>query len=184
MKRWLLLKRSRKFYDDFFANDPPIQVMHEMKEIKNLRYNNPMEKNLNQEIIEHLMHPKNYGPLENPTGVGVGHSEQTGEFVIFYLRSNNDLIESVSYATNGCQDTVVFGSMFTQMIQGETFEYAHDAAQKLDQKVREGSPKQQACATMVLKAFEAAKIHEDRQNQGFEEELHTIEIGMDCEVEA
>ncbi len=154
-----------------------------MREIKNLRYNNPMENNLNQEIIEHLMHPKNYGPLDNPTGVGVGHSEHTGEFVIFYLRSQNNRLEAVTYATNGCQDTVVFGSMFTEMIQGETFEYAQEAAQKLYQKVMEGSPKQQACATMVLKSFEAAKIHEERQKQGFDEELHTIEIGMDCEVE-
>ena len=150
---------------------------------ENLRYNNPMENNLNQEIIEHLMHPKNYGPLDNPTGVGVGHSEHTGEFVIFYLRSHTNRLEAVTYATNGCQDTVVFGSMFTEMIQGETFEYAQEAAQKLYQKVMEGSPKQQACATMVLKSFEAAKIHEERQEQGFEEELHTIEIGMDCEVE-
>ncbi len=87
-----------------------------------------MENNLNQEIIEHLMHPRNYGPLENPTGVGVGHSEQSGEFVIFYLDSKNDILENVGYATNGCHDTVVLGSMFTEMIKGESLEYAQSAA--------------------------------------------------------
>jgi len=30
-----------------------------------------MENNLNQEIIEHLMHPRNYDPLENANGVGM-----------------------------------------------------------------------------------------------------------------
>ena len=66
-----------------------------------VRYNVCMENSLNQEIIEHLMHPKNYGPLENPSGVGVAHSEQSGEFVIFYLRCEGETIEAVGFATNG-----------------------------------------------------------------------------------
>ncbi len=142
-----------------------------------------MENNLNQEIIEHLMHPKNYGPLENPSGVGVGHSEQSGEFVIFYLDSKNDILENVGYATNGCHDTVVLGSMFTEMIKGESLEYAKSAAVKLRDKVALGPVKQQACAQMVLTAFEAAHINETHRFEGMDEELHAIEIGMECEVE-
>lgn len=129
------------------------------------------------------MHPHNYGPLENPTGVGVGHSEQSGEFVIFYLQAKNDILENVGYATNGCQDTVVLGSMFTEMIKGETLEYAQSAATKLYEKVVTGSAKQEACAKMVLTAFEAAKINEEHKGQGLEEELHAIEIGIECEVQ-
>lgn len=150
---------------------------------RNLRYNNQMENNINQEVIEHLMHPRNYGPLENPTGVGVGHSEQSGEFVIFYIDMKNNLLERVGYATNGCHDTVVLGSMFTEMIQGESLEYARSAAEKLREKVALGPIKQQACAQMVLTAFEAAQIHQTQKASGNTEDLHAIEIGMDCEVE-
>lgn len=142
-----------------------------------------MENNLNQEIIEHLMHPKNYGPIENPTGVGVGHSEQSGEFVIFYLGTKDDLLENVGYATNGCHDTVVLGSMFTEMIKGESLEYAKSAAEKLREKVALGPVKQQACAQMVLTAFEAAQIHEQEKAAMSAKELYAIEIGMECEVE-
>jgi nitrogen fixation protein NifU and related proteins len=142
-----------------------------------------MENNLNQEIIEHLMHPRNYGPLENSTGVGVGHSEQSGEFVIFYLDSKNDILENVGYATNGCHDTVVLGSMFTEMIKGESLDYAQSAAVKLRERVAEGPVKQQACAQMVLSAFEAAQIHQQQKLDGSAEELHAIEIAMVCEVE-
>ncbi|MCI4406362.1 MAG: iron-sulfur cluster assembly scaffold protein [Sulfuricurvum sp.] len=141
-----------------------------------------MENNLNQEIIEHLMHPRNYGPLENPTGVGVGHSEQSGEFVIFYIDLKNNLLERVGYATNGCHDTVVLGSMFTEMIQGESIEYAIRAADKLREKVALGPVKQQACAQMVLTAFEAAQIHQEQKENGSSEELYAIEIGMECEA--
>lgn len=143
-----------------------------------------MENNLNQEIIEHLMHPRNYGPLENPTGVGVGHSEQSGEFVIFYISAKGNLLENVGYATNGCHDTVVLGSMFTEMIKGESLDYAHTAAQKLREKVALGPLKQQACAQMVLTAFEAAQTHQEQKENGSNEELYAIEIGMECEVES
>lgn len=129
------------------------------------------------------MHPKNYGPLENPTGVGVGHSEASGEFVIFYIDYDGKTITNVSYATNGCHDTVVFGSMFTEMIKGETLEYAYKAAQRLTEKVALGAVKQQACAQMVLTSFDAAQINQENKANGMEEELHAIEIGMDCEVE-
>lgn len=142
-----------------------------------------MENTLNQEIIEHLMHPKNYGPLETPTGVGVGHSEQSGEFVILYLDCDGETIRDIGYATNGCHDTVVLGSMFTEMIKGETLAYAATAAEKLREKVAQGPAKQQACAQMVLSAFEAAQIHQQHKHEGSAEELHAIEINMACEVE-
>lgn len=143
-----------------------------------------MENNLNQEIIEHLMHPKNYGPLENPTGVGVGHSEKSGEFVIFYLQTDNDILQNVGYATNGCQDTVVLGSMFTEMIKGESLSYAQNAAIKLREKVALGPLKQQACAQMVLTSFAAAQINQKDKANGGIEDLHAIDIGIECEVEA
>ncbi len=142
-----------------------------------------MENNLNQEIIEHLMHPRNYGPLENPSSVGVGHSEQSGEFVIFYLDMDGGLLKNVGYATNGCHDTVVLGSMFTEMIKGESLEYAQSAAVKLREKVALGPIKQQVCAQMVLTAFEAAQIHAQHKQNGSTEELYAIEIGMECEIE-
>jgi nitrogen fixation protein NifU and related proteins len=148
-----------------------------------VRYNSLMENNLNQEVIEHLMHPKNYGPLENPTGVGVGHSEKSGEFVILYLDCKDEQIERIAYATNGCQDTVVLGSMFTEMIKGETLMYADAAGEKLRVKVLLGPAKQQACAQMVLTAYEAAQINQIHRAEGMDEELHAIEINLECEVE-
>lgn len=139
-----------------------------------------MEENINDEIIEHLMHPKNYGPLESPTGVGVGHSQSSGEFVILYIDLQDTLLQRISYATNGCHDTVIFGSMFTEMVQGATLEYALEAASRLQEEVKKGPPKQQACAQMVITAFEAAlQHHRDPQDQ----ELIAIEIGMECEIE-
>ena len=71
---------------------------------------------LTEEIIEHMMHPKNYGKLETPDGVGVGYDEKSGEYVMMYLAVDGSNIAEIAYATNGCQDTVILGSVFTELV--------------------------------------------------------------------
>lgn len=135
---------------------------------------------LNQEIIEHLMHPKNYGKLDAPDGVGVGHDAVTGEFVIFYVAVKGGILTDTAYATNGCQDTVVLGSMFTEMIKGDTLENAQRAVKKLEAKLQGASAQQQACADMVLTAFGASLINRDNRLGGSGEEQHVITMKESC----
>jgi nitrogen fixation NifU-like protein len=85
---------------------------------------------LTQEIIEHMMHPRNYGKLDDPDGVGIGYDEVSGEYVIFYLGIENDTVERVAFSTNGCQDTVILGSIFTEMIKGIGIEEARRTAER------------------------------------------------------
>jgi nitrogen fixation NifU-like protein len=138
---------------------------------------------LNQEIIEHLMHPKNYGKLDAPDGVGVGHDAATGEFVIFYVNVTDGIISDIAYATNGCQDTVVLGSMFTEMIKGDTVENSQKAVKKLEAKLSSASAQQQACAEMVLTAFGASLINRDKRLGGSGEEQHVITMKESCSTD-
>lgn len=135
---------------------------------------------LSQEIIEHLMHPKNYGKLDAPDGVGVGHDAATGEFVIFYVAIKEGVLSDIAYATNGCQDTVVLGSMFTEMIKGDTLENAETAVRKLEAKLHGASAQQQACADMVLASFRASLINRDNRLGGADEEQHVIAMKESC----
>ena len=137
---------------------------------------------LNQEIIEHLMHPKNYGKLDEPSGVGVGHDEKTGEYVVFYIKIEDENIQDVSYATNGCQDTVVLGSMFTEMIKGDSIENGKNAVEKMDQKLSGATAQQQVCAEMVLTSFIASLINRENRLKGESEEMHVIKMKESCEI--
>ena len=142
-----------------------------------------MPEGINAETLEHLMNPRNYGKLDDANGIGVAHDEKTGEYVIFYSKRNGDIIEDARYATNGCQDTVVIGSMFSEMIIGNDTEYAQKAVQKMHEKLGELSPQQQVCADIVFSAFVASMINYDNLAEGKEEEMHVLKMKDSCEAE-
>ncbi len=141
-----------------------------------------MNEELNQEIIEHLMHPKNYGQIEPHNGVGMGYDPQTQEFVIVYLHVTKDILRNIGYATNGCQDTVVLGSMFTEMVKGDTLENAKKAAALMREQITTAPASQQACADMVLTAFDAALLNKQLRDGGDDTLMHKIAISQSCDT--
>lgn len=141
-----------------------------------------MPEGLNPEVLEHLMYPKNYGKLDNPSCTGVAVDEKTGEYVIFYTLLENDIVKDVKFATNGCQDTVVVGSMFTEMIKDENTEYANKAIEKMAQKLGNITPQQQVCAELVLNGFVASMMNFQNLAEGKEEEAHILKMEQSCEV--
>ncbi len=94
-----------------------------------------MPEGMNPETLQHLMSPNNYGKLENHSGVGVAMDEKSGEYVIFYLLVEEDLIKDAKFTTNGCQDTLVIGSMFSDMIIGNDISYGQGAIKKMQDKL-------------------------------------------------
>ena len=139
-----------------------------------------LPEGMNPEVIKHIMYPQNYGKLENPDGTGVAMDEKTNEFVIFTVKLAKDGIEEINYATNGCQDTVVVGSMFTKMVKGESVEYAKGAIGKIEEKLGVLSPQQKICADMVFNAFVASLINVSNLAQGKTEEMHVIKSEESC----
>ncbi len=137
---------------------------------------------INKEVIMHLMNPHNYGKLENPTCIGVATDEKTKEYVIFYTLRKNNTIEDIKFATNGCQDTVVIGSMYTDMIKGKSIEYAHLALGKIKDKLGVMTKQQQICAEIVLNAFVASMVNFENLAKGKQEEAHIIKMAESCEI--
>jgi len=143
-----------------------------------------LPEGMNPEVLSHLMNPQNYGKLEHASGVGVAVDEKTGEYVIFYtLLKEGDTIEDVRFATNGCQDTVVVGSMFTEMIKNNSTSFAQEAIHKMNAKLGGASPQQQICADMVLSAFVASMINYENLQEGKKEEMHVLKMKESCEVD-
>ncbi|DAB31065.1 MAG TPA: iron-sulfur cluster assembly scaffold protein [Sulfurimonas sp. UBA12504] len=145
--------------------------------------NTKLPEGMNPETLEHLMDPKNYGKLENPSCVGVAVDEKTGEYVIFYTQLEGDMIKDAKYATNGCQDTVVIGSMFSEMIIANNIDYAQGAIKKMHEKLGVMSQQQQVCADIVFSAFIASMINYEHKQEGKEEEMHVLKMKESCEGE-
>jgi len=139
---------------------------------------------MSPEVLEHLMNPKNYGKLDDANGVGVALDEKTSEYVVFYSLFDGENIKNASYATNGCQDTVVIGSMFSDMIIGNNLEYANSAIQKMHEKLGDLSPQQKICAEIVFTSFIASIKNYENVKGGADEELHVLKMKDSCEAVA
>lgn len=138
---------------------------------------------INKDVLEHIMHPKNYGKLDNPSGVGVALDEKTNEYVVFYLLLENETLKELRFATNGCQDTVVVGSMFSEMLENNTIEYANSAIEKMRVRLGKLTSQQEVCANIVLTAFLAATINVRHRAEGITEEMHLIKTQQSCETD-
>ena len=141
-----------------------------------------MPEGINSETLEHLMNPKNYGKLDDANGVGVALDEKTKEYVIFYTLLDGDIVKNAKFATNGCQDTVVIGSMFSDMIIGNDTEYANGAIEKMHEKLGQLSAQQQICADIVFSSFIASLKNYENIKNGVDEELHLFKMKDSCET--
>lgn len=134
------------------------------------------------EILEHMMAPKNYGQMENPTCTGMGVDTKTGEFALIYLQlDDEEIISDIKYGCNACQDTVIAGSLFTEMIKGMNLMYAKDASKRLAIKLEDAPPRQRACSMMVIKAFDASLLHKASKEAGGGEDMCSLELNESCE---
>jgi nitrogen fixation protein NifU and related proteins len=151
--------------------------------MENTTLNESQVQEVTSEILEHMMSPKNYGQMDNPTCVGMGIDRKTGEFALIYLLLDNEnIIEDIKFGCNACQDTVIAGSLFSEMIKGMSLAYAKDAAKRLEAKLQDAPPKQKACSMMILKAFEASLLHKLSKDDGGVEDLCSLDLNDSCEV--
>jgi nitrogen fixation NifU-like protein len=133
------------------------------------------------EVLEHMMNPKNYGKMEDAHGVGMGVDKKTGEFTIIYIKVTDNKLENITFGCNACQDTVVAGSLFTEMVKGDTLANAVKASLIMDEKLSVAPKRQQACSRMVLKAFDAALENKTHRDNGISEDMFTIDMKESCE---
>ena len=139
-------------------------------------------RDVNAEVLEHMMNPKNYGLIEDASAVGVGLDNETGEYAVIYLDIDKQQnIKDIKYGCKACQDTVIAGSLFTEMVKGATLDYGIEASKRLALKIKDAPPKQQACSGMIIKGFEAAVLHLNSKKDGGTEDAVTLELGLSCE---
>ncbi|MGE4419350.1 MAG: iron-sulfur cluster assembly scaffold protein [Sulfurimonas sp.] len=160
------------------------------------------EKELQAEIGKHLMQPENYGKLEDADCVGVGIDHATKSYVIMYIKRDENSILDVKFGTNGNQDTTTLGSIFTEMIKGESIKEALEITSNLqkeleesyaaipapkvdtskpeDEQVERVSTEHQDSANMVLTAFRAAMRNYERKLGGIDEEQFEMSIVKTC----
>ena len=75
-------------------------------------------------VMDHFMHPRNVGEIENPDGVGQVGNAKCGDIMKMYLKIKDNRIEDVKFETFGCGSAIASSSIATEMIKGRTLEDA------------------------------------------------------------
>ena len=75
-------------------------------------------------VMDHFMHPRNVGEIENPDGVGQVGNAKCGDIMKMYLKIRDNVIQDVKFEPFGCGSAIASSSMATEMIKGKTIDEA------------------------------------------------------------
>lgn len=73
-------------------------------------------------VMEHFMHPRNVGEIENPDGVGEIGNPVCGDMMTFYIKVKDNRLEDVKFMTFGCGAAIAVSSIASEMAKGKTLE--------------------------------------------------------------
>ena len=75
-------------------------------------------------VMDHFMHPRNVGEIENADGVGQVGNAKCGDIMKMYLKIKGNKIDDVKFETFGCGSAIASSSIATEMIKGKTIDEA------------------------------------------------------------
>ena len=78
----------------------------------------------NETLIDHFMHPRNVGEIENPDAMAVVGDPACGDFIRIYLRVEEGKISAFKFLTQGCPGAISTSSIATELAIGKTLEEA------------------------------------------------------------
>ncbi len=123
--------------------------------------------------MDHFMHPRNVGVIENADGVGEVGNVKCGDIMKIYLKIENDVITDVKFNTFGCGSAIASSSMATEMIKGKPIAEALTLTNKAVVEALEGLPAHKLhCSVLAEEAVKAAvKDYYDRNGIDYDKSL-------------
>ena len=132
-------------------------------------------------VMDHFMHPRNVGEIENPDGVGQVGNAKCGDIMKMYLKIKDNRIEDAKFETFGCGSAIASSSMATEMIKGKTIDEALKLTNKAVVEALEGLPPIKVhCSVLAEQAVKAA-LSDYYRRQGIDPEPIVGKLEEDCD---
>ena len=119
-----------------------------------------------EKVMDHFMHPRNVGVIENADGIGEVGNAKCGDIMKIYLKIENDIIVDVKFETFGCGSAIASSSMATEMILGKSIHEAMALTNKAVAEALDGLPAHKLhCSVLAEEAIKnALKDYFDKNN--------------------
>ena len=148
--------------------------------MEKLKQNSEESNKINAEILSHMDNPRNYGEMENSDGVGKCLNEKTSEFMIVFIKVNDEnILENISYGCQANQDSSLSASIFTEMVKGDSLDNALESLKLMQSHILDVPQAQKINSGMVLHAFRAAMINRENKMNGMDEDIFTISLEIE-----
>jgi len=110
-----------------------------------------------QKVMEHFMHPRNVGEIDDADGVGEVGNPVCGDMMSFYIKVKDNRLADIKFKTFGCGAAIAVSSMVSEMAMGKTLEEALKITPKSVADELEGLPKQKFhCSNLGAQALQKA----------------------------
>ena len=131
-----------------------------------------------EKVMDHFMHPRNVGIIENADGIGEVGNAKCGDIMKIYLKIEDNIIVDVKFETFGCGSAIASSSMATEMIMGKSVDEALTLTNKAVAEALDGLPAHKMhCSVLAEEAIKnALKDYYVRNNLPYEKSLFP-----DCE---
>ena len=123
-----------------------------------------------EKVMDHLMHPRNVGIIEDADGIGEVGNAKCGDIMKIYLKIENDIIVDVKFETFGCGSAIASSSMATEMILGKSIHEAMELTNKAVAEALDGLPAHKMhCSVLAEEAIKKAlKDYFDRNGIAYD----------------
>ena len=111
-----------------------------------------------EKVMDHFMHPRNVGEIDNASGVGTVGNAKCGDIMRIFLDiDENQVVRDAKFKTFGCGAAIATSSMATEMIIGKTIQEALEVPNKAVMEALGGLPPVKVhCSLLAEQAVHAA----------------------------
>mgnify|MGYP000793580377 CR=1 FL=1 len=111
-----------------------------------------------EKVMDHFMHPRNVGEIDNASGVGTVGNAKCGDIMRIFLDiDENQIVRDAKFKTFGCGAAIATSSMATDLVKGKTIPEALKLTNKAVMEALDGLPAIKIhCSVLAEQAIKAA----------------------------